>query len=70
MLPIYKVHADGIGLKHDAYERNVNRLAKAGYTTFTVALRVIQGDEKRSGVPGGGHKYGDLAIPVGGWGQA
>jgi hypothetical protein len=40
---ICKIPADGIGLKYDACKRNVNRRAKAGWNTFTVVLRVIEG---------------------------
>jgi hypothetical protein len=36
---------------------------EAGLSTFTVALRVLEGDEK--GIVPGGYKYRNLALQVG-----
>jgi hypothetical protein len=50
---------------------------EANTNTSTVALRVAEGDEKRTRCLGvylgypvtGGHKYRDLVLQVGGWTQ-
>jgi hypothetical protein len=53
----------------------VQTLVEAGSNSSTVALRVVEGDEKGTQFLGvqlghplpGGNKYGDLALQVGGW---